>query len=312
MKKKLSMLLLFAMMLTMLVGCGGMAVPGANGNQENESQTNKIAEFEGSYWLATGMTDVGSGEVKFGFYLDGNGKFIEIASYQDGRFEETEARYEGLRKLEDETGSAVAIYEFDVYYNGDETPTSMCFYVEHSGYVSRFMRTENAELVCYHDSVEESVFYANKKVEQPEETQKPEEEQKPTVQIEGVYWYYTETDMIYDYDGTLFAQRKGFYLDGNGNYIEVTAYATEYEDPWIVEHKGTYCNLTSKVVEYGIEYTFDYCFETYGDSASDTMTYVVGWDGRVKKVIEGDYNKTNIYYAPVDKETFYKPLEGVQ
>ncbi len=102
MRKKLSILFALAMMLTMLVGCGGNTDVGntdaGNTNTENrndENDTVDISNLEGIYWLCT------IGEVKKGFYMDGNGKYIDV--YATAEFSLVEEYTIGSVQLVEET-----------------------------------------------------------------------------------------------------------------------------------------------------------------------------------------------------------------
>lgn len=121
----------------------------------------------------------------------------------------------------------------------------------------------------------------------------------PAVQFVGVYWYLTE-----ELDGEG-GGRDGFYLDGNGNFIQVSK---SEQNNFYKEEQWTYSNLTSKTVADGVEFTFDIYNKKY--NVSSTVSYVVGHDGRIKReVYESDWGGI-WYYAPVDQATFYAKPAG--
>lgn len=136
----------------------------------------------------------------------------------------------------------------------------------------------------------------------PESGNKPDNgssEQTPAVQFEGVYWYLTE-----DLDGEGHG-RDGFYLDGKGNYIQVSK---SEQNNFYKEERWTYSNLKSKTVADGVQFTFDIYNKKY--NVSSVATYVVGYDGKIKHEInENDWGGI-WYYAPVDKATFYSKPAG--
>lgn len=128
----------------------------------------------------------------------------------------------------------------------------------------------------------------------------PEEEESVNItdfsDFEGVYWYYTE-----DVDDGSGPGRSGFYLDGNGKLVYVTATTTYYE-----VSECRYDGLQATKTEDGVQYTFNRYFGE--DSSANPCTWTVNAEGKIEYLVYSG----SIYYAPVDEETFYKNIYGAE
>lgn len=128
----------------------------------------------------------------------------------------------------------------------------------------------------------------------------PEEEESVNItdfsDFEGVYWYYTE-----DVDDGSGPGRSGFYLDGNGKLVYVTATTTYYE-----VSECRYDGLQATKTEDGVQYTFNRYFGE--DLSANPCTWTVNAEGKIEYLVYSG----SIYYAPVDEETFYKNIYGAE
>lgn len=216
MKKKLRVLLVAVMTMTLLSGCA----VGGNSDTDNNQPTNpegnvNVAEvdLEGVYWLCE------DGDV-MGFYLDGNGKYAELSGdvYKEGT-------YDCLQGVIENT---VATYNFRTFdengvckYVACEVRSDGKVYIEEKGYAP----------------VDEVAF--NEYVPEPE----PEPEPEPTpggdvssypfigkyfVDEESMHKLHFDEENIVQYDYKISLSKYEIKTSGEGIYTIINEWGSGY------------------------------------------------------------------------------------
>ena len=282
MKKKISILLVMMMTLAMFTACGSNAGSNADADMDDayldlgpeyigteNSQNSNVngsgsntskAALEGVYWLHE--DDV----FRTGFYMDGNGKFIEMRNY-----DVVEGTYEMVSVYEVPEG-----IEYEIMRHLGGTVETIFYLISTDGKIEQ-------EPFVY-SVVDEKTFYAKEEETTPNsgQGQGNENANTNTNGIAGVYW------VTYDAYGE--GDKQGFYVDGNGKYIRL------YTDGTIREF--SYKEITTNSVSDGIEYMI------YGDDMGG-MAYILGNDGNVYYDWDDGWSGGRDTYVAVSESEFY-------
>ena len=281
MKKKLCVILIMGMMLAMLTACGGNA--GSNtdtsmddeysdmGPEYNETENasgndstsdDSEAVLEGIYWLHE--EDV----FRTGFYMDGNGKYIELRNY-----DVVEGTYE----------------MFDVYKTSEGTEYEVILHLD--GNVESYFFMISADGKIYQEPfvysvVDEATFYAKDEETTPDSGQGNENSNSNSNidinAIAGTYWINNDTHGE--------GGKSGFYIDGNGKYTILLTDGTIRE--------FSYTDITVYSVSNGIEYLIS-------GNEMGTMAYVLGNDGNVYYSWDDGWSGGLDTYVPGSRADFY-------
>ncbi len=230
MKKKIGILLAFAMILTLLTGC---AVGGGNsdvGGPDNDTITNdsqqdqpnnseesgnSYEKIEGTYWLYVRQS--GGGDEAFGFYFDGNGTYVELILNEYKEYTYSTNAMHGIYETDEYTR-----YMFSIF---DESGNN--YYREYDIWADGKIHESDT----IYAPVTEEEFYAYAPKPEPEPTPEPE---KPSSKYPFDGKYYTGR-------GTYLTHLEcGVYFDGTTAYFKQSKHT----------FSGTYSYEGSRVVIY--------------------------------------------------------------